>query len=361
MPHLLSVGPSSLPTLEILGSAHSTREQALFERASTIINAHRRASSTNRVYFCAFERFRCWCEAYGYCPLPAAPRTVLLYFSELSEDANTFAIIRTHSAAIFATHEDMGAPSPTRDPSVLTLYKSLENMLGVHPVNRKLPFTQGQVRDLLRFLTSVRFSDLGHLQLACMIACAFIGLLRFSDLCLIRPCDVRVADDRSHALIRLLGRKNDQRREGDICYIPAAEPPYERLCPVELLRRLLAATDNPSRALFRKLDKRKFKAGVPSTLPDPRLDEVAPREQAVDLLRELLQTVFKYTPAQAMGYTFHSFRSGGATALVAAGASTEELQTVGGWRSSSVPYTYVQRDAPSRIELARRVQGHPGL
>ena len=72
--------------------------------------------------------------------------------------------------------------------------------------------------------------------------------------------------------------------------------------------------------------------------------------------QELLeQHALGLSDQQASDYTFHSCRSGGTTALVASGATTEELQAAGGWRSSTVPYMYAQRDVGARLALARTI------
>lgn len=103
--------------------------------------------------------------------------------------------------------------------------------------------------EIIEKLLSQSESKLLSLMVATAISVAFCGMLRYDDLSRLYVDELSVED--THIVLSLEKRKNDQYREGK--NIPVAALTGSIGCPVQLVRRLIRATDLDQyghRALF---------------------------------------------------------------------------------------------------------------
>ena len=70
------------------------------------------SENTRRNYASQFGKFRTWCEQEGYSPIPAQPKVLAAYATELADDGKSMSTIRLAVAAIVDAHRRVGLESP---------------------------------------------------------------------------------------------------------------------------------------------------------------------------------------------------------------------------------------------------------
>lgn len=116
--------------------------------------------------------------------------------------------------------------------------------------------------------------------------------------------------------------KCDQFRETCTVTVAAAADPSR--CPVRAMHRLFQCDPQPQDAPLFNFNKDS----------DPRRE--TPGAARVDKFRKLCSDLFEFAGVQDMGHLrTHSFRQGGATALLAAGAPTWVIKVMGRWKSDA--------------------------
>jgi site-specific recombinase XerD len=148
---------------------------ALDERARSYAEAAR-ADRTQRAYASDLAHFRRWTSAHGETWLPATPRTVAEYISELAETFRPSTIIR-RVAAIAVYHQLAGVDSPTSHRIVKAV------LIGIR---RKLGVAQTQKADLsiaqIRAIIAATSDDLLGARDRALVLLGFAGALRRSEL-----------------------------------------------------------------------------------------------------------------------------------------------------------------------------------
>ena len=94
-----------------------------------------KAESTLRGYQCDWRHFCNWCEARGYCPLPASPETTAAYVAECADRLKVGSVQRWLNA-IAEAHKAVGLESPTRSPLASNTLKGIRRTKGTAPVQK---------------------------------------------------------------------------------------------------------------------------------------------------------------------------------------------------------------------------------
>lgn len=130
---LPEAAPDTLDRTEIL-------DRLADEMTANIANC--RALSTWKAYASDWRHFTAWCETLDLEPMPAVPRTVALYISDLARDDRddgpmSPSTIGRRLAAIQAAHDHHGEPSPTDHVDVRKTRTGIARRLGTAPRNQK--------------------------------------------------------------------------------------------------------------------------------------------------------------------------------------------------------------------------------
>ena len=271
-------------------------------------------------------------------------RRVVMFIAWQSSLGRVYGTIKKKLCGIKYHHRAQGLPDPIGDSWVVSrALKGVKNKSGA--ARGKMPAT----KDLLEHISSALRT--GSLMLACVdvaIQLAFFALLRSSEYC-VNPLDRSGAFDRESTLldgdimlvcrgallpwdavpvadhglvtevvISIKKSKTDQGRQGVTRGVDRC--PNAAVCPVEATLRFVALR------LARGVD-------FDESMPFMRWGT----EHTQHLRRAAISSQLK-SGAEAMGqptsdYATHSLRIGGATALLHAGATPDQVRRFGRWKS----------------------------
>ena len=302
------------------------------------------ASGSLEKYTGAFSRFTKWCNERD--PpresLPAEPLTVALYLLSLTQQANTFSVIKTASAAIHTMHKlSLSDREPTSHPLVKMIRESSQRVLGTRLVNQKEPLDF----EVLRNAANRANDDFLQRLSVTMALLGFAGFLRYSDLVILTAADVRFEDE--HMELFLEQRKNDQLREGNVVIIGKG---CTGACPVWWTRWLINSLGlRGNTRLFQRFDGRVARFH-PERAKETLTGIKMPYEQCSRLVLRLVATELQITEKQAAArFGTQSLRSGGATLVAAEGVDDRIFQRHGGWRSVAVKDRYVKDSLDAKL------------
>lgn len=277
------------------------------------------------------------------------------YFSFLGNSATSTATIATASAAIRHFHRLQGIQddaTPTHDPLVVDLVKSLTKKIGLLVRNRKEPLHRDELVQICSTYLPTALVDVNALQTLTYLAVSYAGALRYNEAAALTPADINLCTD--HAAIFIAKRKNDQFREGNVLYLARGT---SAACPVALLTHLLPHCPAANQPLFRHLNGKRYSLSSPTTPPtaasDHRAASPLDSDQARRLIRRILSICLQTPEDQLPSFGTHSLRSGCATDIMASSMiSDRELKRHGGWRSD-VYMRYIKDSLPKLLAATR--------
>jgi hypothetical protein len=322
-------------------------EASLFELMHSAVQGSRAAGSL-KSYKSPWGRFSTWCVARSppRCPLPALHVTVALFLCAVAATSNTYAPVKSASAAIFTAH-DMGlAGAPTKHPLCKLVRQGLKRKFGLRLVNRKEPLAPELVVAFAECFASPS-SPLVHLMLATFVSLCFAGFLRYSDAIIVFADEVKFYA--THIEIFLETRKNDQYRFGNVIVIARGSTPA---CPSNLVARLISAAGLRGRhvPLFQKFDGNSKNKRSLHELAGTAISYGQARYHVLRCLAKVAGISLEESTAL---YGLQSMRSGGATAAAAADVSDRLFQQHGCWRSEKVKDGYVADSLAARLSVTQ--------
>lgn len=326
--------PAALPSPS--SGAEMRREIEIMARAALTAAV---ATSTGSTYNSHVRNYVAFCELYGYIPWPATYPSLSSWFTHhvckrgLSANTlgNMLSALRNASREFVASFPG-GAPLGGLDQHGLHI-TAIENTrlqrvmiglkkLGATPVKHKLPVT----RNILdRAEVAVRSGNGGVL-----LARDEAGLLmlRVAQACLLRVGEYTGVGtllkndviDLENGGLRLHLRECKTARPGEIQIVDLVEPALVASLKAVLARRQVG------QSVFMCFNKDGAETGVPVS-----------RYYVTTLLRHYLSAA----SVDALRYSSHSLRAGGATDLAHYGASWPDIMRKGRWISPKSPMAYV--------------------
>ena len=286
------------------------------------------AGSTAKAYRSDWRHFAVWCHAHGLESLPAAPETVAVYLSALSETHKPSTLSR-RVAAISQNHQAVGYEPPTRAAVVRKALAGIRRTKGTAPAV-KVPLTV----DDLRIIARDHLPDGARgIRDRALLLLGFAGAFRRSEL---------VGIDREHlefvpegVVVTLPRSKTDQEGAGRKVAIPYGQ--HLETCAVRALAAWLALARISSGPVFRRVD-RHGNIGA---------DRLTGKSVAV--------TVKNYMAAigkDPAAYAGHSLRAGFATAAACAGAEERDIMRQTGHRSTVMVRRYIRDGSLFRSNAA---------
>ena len=300
-----------------------------------------RADNTTLTYLNGFKRWRSWASKFPEITvLPAAPTYVALYLlSVLQSSSSPPSPVQSALYSIRWAHDIAGLESPTSHTLPQKVLESARWRLS-HQTSKKLPMT-GEI--LLKFFQSLDGS-LVDTRFMAMALLAFAGFLRFDEL-----SNLKLKDVVSHATyfeLFIVSSKTDQYREGAV--VPIVKTGTD-LCPWANLLKYLsqAKLSLPTSAhggegfLFGSIQT---KSGSQFIRSASKLSYTRCREV---LLKKLADVGL-----DPKCYSWHSFRSGGASSAANNGISDRMFKRHCRWRSENAKDGYVQDSLESRLAVS---------
>ena len=288
-----------------------------------------RSPATHRSYRQAQSAFL----DYAGSTLPADPRTVAIYLSELGERAKP-ATVSLHASAIAALHKDHGIESPTRHPVVKKALKGHACRVGVaqdqaDPIDaeayEKITATARERRKTRGGrLETEETAQIRGLVDVCLIGIMRDAMLRRSEVAALRWEDLNVQrDGSSRVLIRQ--SKTDRIGEGVVQYVsPALTEALMALWTVTSARDGDLIFDLSASQICRRIASACAQAGLEGN------------------------------------FSGHSPRIGMAQDLARGGVSMPAMMVAGRWRSEKMPAHYTRNVDAAKGAVAQWYRDRSG-
>ncbi len=273
------------------------------------------ADKTIAGYRSDFRLFADWCIAEGLVVLPATPSTLARYLDEMIETV-TAATLTRRVAAIVRVHRLLELPNPGDSEPV---------RLAMRRIKRRRPCRPKQAlgidRDLRERLISACGSDPAGKRDKALIAIGFEALCRRSELAAIQVDDL--VETRNASLGILIRRgKTDQSGEG----------------------RIVTLSAETARIVLDWIDAAGLVSG-PLICPVYKGHPVR-RHLAGFSISRLLKRIARQAGLDedvTSRISGHSLRVGAAQTLLRDGHDVLKLMKVGGWKSATTVYRYIEK------------------
>jgi integrase len=308
-------------------------EARLQQQARAYLRASK-APSTLRAYRSDWQHFSAWCQGREAASLPSTPETVALYLVALAETHRPATITR-RLTCIAKAHAAAGHPNPatTKHIVVAETLQGIRRTLGTAQPG-KTPLLTADLIQVLAYLPD----SLQGLRDRALLLVGYTGGLRRSELAALTLADLVWKDE--GAVLTLRRSKTDQVGQGRQVAIPRGA--HAATCPVQALRKWLAAAEIVGGEIFREVD---------------RHGRVGKRGLHADSIGAIVKRAVARAGFDAKGFAGHSLRAGFATQAARNGASAFDIMRQTGHRSITTVSRYVReaqifRDTPaSRLGL----------
>ena len=292
-----------------------------------------KADGAIRTYLGGFNRWKRWASENSLCHFPANPFYVAVYLQCIMQQVQSPSPVSTTVYSIDWAHSLAGLSKMPEHPLVSSMLSACKRILG-KPETPKEPITPEMLQDLVS-----KFKDdssLYGLRTVALCLIGFTGFFRFSELCGIRACDVKLFP--SYISIFLETSKTDQLREGS--WVPISRT-GRKTCPVKALERYFTTAEiglEEELPLFRAIAAPNSSSKV--------------RRQGINYTRarELVKEAFDgITDTSSIG--LHSLRAGGATAAANVGVPDRLFKRHGRWSSESAKDGYIEDNLNSLLSV----------
>jgi integrase len=184
--------------------------------------AHAKAANTLKAYRIDWADFSEWCALHRLESLPAEPRTVALYLSDLASTHKVSTLYRRLSG-ISQAHQAAGFPTPTTDAQVRLVFQGIRRTLGSAPAQKNAAIT-AEVRAMVETLSPVSVISMRDRAL---LLVGFAGAFRRSELVALDIADVVFNSD--GLVVQVRRSKTDQEGLGRKIGLPFGSNPLT--CP----------------------------------------------------------------------------------------------------------------------------------
>ena len=307
------------PVLAETLSELEARAEAYFRSA--------RAPNTVKAYAHDLSDFAIWCkvDAGGLSPLPASPKTVALYVSDLAGRGLKAATIQRRLAAIAQLHQEASLDDPTKTKAVRNTYRGILKEIGTFQEG-KAPMLAPTARRVLGSFEGERGAAAARDRALLLVGLA--GGYRVGELASLLVGDIDFVDEGAVVLLR--SSKTDQKGGGFYKGIPYGD--HARTCPVSHLRSWMAYLPGGSSGegfVFRGVDRNGNVRG-----PKP------PRPMAADSISRVVKKRARAAGLDPSRYSGHSLRAGFVTGASEGGAHDKDIMRQTAHRSLSTLYRY---------------------
>ena len=317
-----------------------------FERA--------KAPKTVEMYKGAFARFKNWAQGMRISVLPVTVDDLMVYLMYVSENTESFAAVKMARYAVAYYHQMGGYQDPTKDPAVALVVEAAKRAWA-HPVKKARPMTFYIIQMMVDKILGADIVRTGNFKVSIIewrtvmnVVMKFMFVARNADV--IELTRQNFTFERDLLFVHFPHAKNDQYWQGNTTMFEAAEK--KKYCPVYLLKkyfeRLNYKDDSKGHFLPKVALKRNKKL--------KKSEWVAVPEEHISYSTCLMdrRRVLAKLGLPAKEFTEHSDRGGGASHLFNNGATIEEVQTQGRWKSIETPRKYIQKSEQKGREISRK-------
>lgn len=303
-------------TLGAAGAARiSTTDLDALDVVVTELAAAARSANTRRAYAADWGRYVAWATGHGLDPAGIDTSSIIRFATAEAEAGYALATVRRRAGSLSAIAQELGRPSPYRDPSFRAWQRGLTRTAAGNGRARQRQATALTLERLAVVLERIE----GHAPKAvrdrAVLLVGFWALLRRSE-----GVGIDVEDLTGHPdglLVHLGATKTD---DDAVAILPTAARP--ELCPVRAVRALREALEDQGHTtgpLFRSVSRGGRFAGRLTDRSAARA--IAGRCEPIS--------------AEGEQWSGHSLRRGGATSLAQRGATVIQIERAGRWAPGS--------------------------
>ena len=224
-----------------------------------------KAKNTIRAYKSDFNDFVLFCSKHNLQSLPANPKIVSLYLTNLSKNSK-YSTLKRRLASINVMHKYKGHYLDTKHPIIIENLLGIKRQIGIHQKAKK-PMLFNDLKEIIKQINSSNENNFKKLRNKTLILIGFSGGFRRSELVSISKSDVEFVKEGVKLFVKR--SKSDQSGEGLTKAIPYFN--NSEYCPVQHLKKWILV--NKSELIFPISDKsvaliiKKFasKAGLDQT------------------------------------------------------------------------------------------------
>ena len=268
-----------------------------------------KAANTLRAYASDYKDFSAFCAKNNFNSLPANPKIVALYLTNLSQTSK-FSTLKRRIASISVVHKLKGHYIDTKHPLII------ENLLGIKRRNgsnqkAKKPILINDLKQIIEAINKLEMKEIKKIRDKALILVGFAGGFRRSELVDIDHDDVEFV--REGVKIFVKRSKTDQSGEGMTKAIPSFNTTL--YCPVLHLEQWMTSKENKRGKVFPISDK------------------------SVALI------IKKYANLAGLDgrkYAGHSLRSGFATSTAESGAEERNIMAMTGHKTTQMVRRYIK-------------------
>tara|TARA_E500000178_G_scaffold233830_1_gene230292 strand:- start:1322 stop:2236 length:915 start_codon:yes stop_codon:yes gene_type:complete len=278
-----------------------------FETIKNLKNS--KASNTLRAYQADFRDFSNFCSQNGFKEMPANPKILSLYLTQLSSTSK-YSTLKRRIASIGILHKLKGHYLDTKHPIIVENLMGIKRKFGINQKGKK-PLLINDLKLIINVLDNIKGNINKRLRDKAILLIGFSGGFRRSELVNIDYEDLEFVTEGVKIFIKR--SKTDQSGEGSIKAIPYFE--NEIYCPVKTLKNWL--------------NEEKIKTGKIFNVSD----------------KTIALIIKKYSNLAGFDsnkYAGHSLRSGFATSAAEAGAEERSIMNMTGHKSTEMVRRYIK-------------------
>ena len=270
-----------------------------------------KSSNTLRAYKSDIKTFEDFCNNLNLNSLPANPKTISFFLTEISRN-NKLSTIKRKLAAIKVIHKLSGYYIDLKNPIISENLNSIKKQLGSFQISKK-PILLKDLKKIIDCINNEKETK-KKLRDKALILIGFSGAFRRSELVSIEYEDLEFVDEGLKIFIKK--SKTDQLGEGMVKAIPYFE--NKIFCPVSNLKEWIN---------FISINKTKNK----------KIFEMSDRNVAL-----IIKKYSKLAGLNPSNYAGHSLRSGFATSTAENGAEERQIMAMTGHKSNQMVRRYIQ-------------------
>ena len=278
-----------------------------FETIKNLKNS--KASNTLRAYQADFRDFSNFCSQNGFKEMPANPKILSLYLTQLSSKSK-YSTLKRRIASIGILHKLKGHYLDTKHPIIVENLMGIKRKFGINQKGKK-PLLINNLKLIINVLDNIKGNINKRLRDKAILLIGFSGGFRRSELVNIYYEDLEFVNEGVKIFIKR--SKTDQSGEGSIKAIPYFD--NEIYCPVKTLKNWL--------------NEQKIKTGKIFNVSD----------------KTIALIIKKYSNLAGFDsnkYAGHSLRSGFATSAAEAGAEERSIMNMTGHKSTEMVRRYIK-------------------
>ena len=265
--------------------------------------------NTLRAYKSDFNHFMDFCKKNNFRPLPADPKIISFYITDLSSNSKV-STLKRRLASISVIHKLKGHYIDIKHPLIIENLMGIQRKKGVFQKSKN-PILINELKEIIKVIDNSEKNILKKLRNKALILIGFSGGFRRSELVNIDFEDLEFTKEGVKIFIKR--SKTDQSGEGMIKAIPYFKE--KNFCPVTYLKNWIEICKMNKGFIFNISDKM----------------------VAILIKKYLLAAGF-----DPKKYSGHSLRSGFATTAASSGADEKSIMTMTGHKTTQMVRRYIK-------------------